>query len=153
PTRLKDLEFAAMPYSKARDEFPDGPGRKLFDQVLEKTDRLVLVGSKTSPVTRYVLVRGPAGKAKVAGGPYRMTYLLMPNEAPPAAKEALEKAEQLELYSLSPERLEEKPKDGFQGWRVIGKTVVKEKAAREKLVAAFERGWEESEGAVAACFN
>src|SRR5262249_13241443 len=45
------------------------------------------------------------------------------------------------------------PKDNFHGWKVLGKTAVKEKADRGKLVEALEKGIKENDGTVAACFN
>src|SRR5262249_20104969 len=65
----------------------------------------------------------------------------------------LEKAEQFELLSLSPERLKEKPADAFHGWKVLGKTTVKDAEARKKLIVAFKKGVEANTGIAAACFN
>jgi hypothetical protein len=65
----------------------------------------------------------------------------------------LENAEQFELLSLSPERLQEKPADAFHGWKVLGKTTVKDAEARKKLVVAFKKGVEANDGIAAACFN
>src|SRR5215470_6841582 len=65
----------------------------------------------------------------------------------------LEKGEQFELLSLSPDRPKEKPKDAFHGWEVLGRTTVKNAEARKTLVAAFNKGVEDNKGIVAACFN
>jgi hypothetical protein len=65
----------------------------------------------------------------------------------------LEKGEQFELLSLSPGYRQVKPEDAFHGWKVLGKTTVKDTEARKKLVAAFKKGVEENKGIVAACFN
>ena len=74
------------------------------------------------------------------------------NKIPDNVRTILEKAEKFEVLSLSPERLKEKPKDDFHGWRVIGRTTVAA-ADREKLVAAFKKGVADNDGTVAACFN
>jgi hypothetical protein len=65
----------------------------------------------------------------------------------------LEKAEQFELLSLNPNFAQEKPKDGFHGWQVLGKTTVTDAEARKNLVAAFKKGVGENKGIAAACFN
>jgi hypothetical protein len=75
------------------------------------------------------------------------------NKIPDEARAILEKAEQIELLSLDPARSEEKPKDDFHGWKVLGKAVVKDAEVRKKLVAAFKKGVEENKGEVADCFN
>jgi hypothetical protein len=75
------------------------------------------------------------------------------NKIPNDLQALLEKAEQIELWSLSPERPKEKPADAFHGWKVLGKTTVKDAEARKKLVAAFKKGVEENKGKVADCFN
>ncbi|MSR54937.1 MAG: hypothetical protein EXS09_16870 [Gemmataceae bacterium] len=50
------------------------------------------------------------------------------------AKAILAKSNVIELYSLEPIR-DEKGKDNFHGWKVLGKTTVKEEAARKSLLA------------------
>jgi hypothetical protein len=75
-----------------------------------------------------------------------------PNKIPSDLQTALEKAEQFELLSISPDRLKEKPADAFHGWKVLGKTTVKD-AVRQKLVTDFKKGVEANKGIVAACFN
>lgn len=75
------------------------------------------------------------------------------NKIPDELRALLEKAEQFELLSLSPDRPREKPKDAFHGWKVLGKTTVKDAEARNKLVAAFKKGVTDNKGIVAACFN
>src|SRR5262249_35300364 len=58
-----------------------------------------------------------------------------------------------ELYSLDPSRLTEPPKDGFHGWKVLGKTTVKDADTRKTLLAALEKGAKDNDGKVAGCFN
>ena len=75
------------------------------------------------------------------------------NKVPDELQTFLEKAEKFELLSLSPEYLQEKPKDGFHGWRILGKTAVKEADDRNNLVATFKKGVADNKGIAAACFN
>jgi hypothetical protein len=75
------------------------------------------------------------------------------NKIPDDLRTILEKAEQFELLSLSPERLQEKPKDAFHDWKVLGKTTVKSAETRDQLVTAFKKGVAANKGIVAACFN
>jgi hypothetical protein len=72
---------------------------------------------------------------------------------PDQARTVLEKAEQIELLSLHPDRPLDKPKEDFHGWKVLGKTVVKDAETRKKLVAALARGVKENKGEAALCFN
>ena len=74
-------------------------------------------------------------------------------EIPADAKAALEKAAEWELYSLDPARQKDPPKDAFHGWKVLGKTTVKDADTRKKLLAALEKGARDNDGTVAACFN
>jgi hypothetical protein len=71
---------------------------------------------------------------------------------PEAAKAILDKADQLEVFSLDPERPEQKPKDDFHGWKVLGKTAVEGAEARQKVVDALYKGIAEGQGA-AGCFR
>jgi hypothetical protein len=75
------------------------------------------------------------------------------NKIPDDLRAMLEKADQFELLSLNPDETKEKPKDGFHGWQVLGKTTVKDAEARKKLFAALEKGVAENKGEVARCFN
>lgn len=61
------------------------------------------------------------------------------NKLPDDARDVLMKAGQLELLSLHPESEKEKTKDGFHGYKVLGKTSPKD-AARKELVQAFLKG-------------
>jgi hypothetical protein len=71
------------------------------------------------------------------------------NEIPGSAKAALEKADQFELLSVDPAQ----NKGNFHGFRVLGRTQVKDADTRKKLVAAFEKGVEENDGGAGMCFN
>jgi hypothetical protein len=88
-----------------------------------------------------------------------MSLLLMASLASTASAEEvlpskhlvsiLEKATELELFSLDPATRNEK--DGFHGYKVLGKTTVKDADTRKLLVAAFKKGVEE-DTKVANCF-
>jgi hypothetical protein len=75
------------------------------------------------------------------------------NKIPDDIQSILEKADKFELISLDPEYQKEKPADGFHGWKVLGRTTVKEADVRKTLLAAFEKGVEENKGEVARCFD
>src|SRR5262245_30134991 len=71
---------------------------------------------------------------------------------PDAVKAALEKADHWELLSLDPDRSQKPADGGFHGWKVLGKTLVKDKDARKTLLSALEKGVKENRGVVADCF-
>jgi hypothetical protein len=56
----------------------------------------------------------------------------------------------IELLSLDPK--EAKEKEGFHGYKVLGSVKLEKKADREKLLKAFYKGIDDSDGSVAACF-
>ncbi len=66
---------------------------------------------------------------------------------------ALEQAEKFELLSLYPYPPEKKSPTDFHGWKVLGRTQIKDKQTREQLIAAFKRSVEENDGYAAACFD
>jgi hypothetical protein len=143
------------PASKLFEDVESKKARALLSQVVGKGDQFAMFVSRKSATLRYLLVRRRGGEARVVGGPYRITYLLIDNRIPEAPHAALKKAERLELFSLEPEGGRKPPpkgKETFRGWVVLGKTVVKGKA-RDELVAAFEAGVAESIGTGALCFR
>jgi hypothetical protein len=71
------------------------------------------------------------------------------NKFPDNVRTALDKADALEVYSLDPS--ERNAKDGFHGWKVLGKTTLKDQAKRKELLEALDRGMAESTGG-ARCF-
>ena len=75
------------------------------------------------------------------------------SKIPERPRAALEKADQFELLSIDPDRQQEKPKDDFHGWKVLGRTQIKDADTRKKLVAALQKGVGENDGTVANCFN
>ena len=62
----------------------------------------------------------------------------------------VEKAADFDLYSLEPGVEDEK--DGFHGYKVLGKVAVKDDATRKALAAAFRKAVEEKGLAPARCF-
>src|ERR1700722_14232822 len=75
------------------------------------------------------------------------------DKIPTAARTILDKAESFELYSIDPVKPDKKPKDDFLGWKVLGKTAVKDADVRKKLIEALAAGAAENKGEVADCFN
>jgi hypothetical protein len=152
-SKLSTELLRAVPYSRIRDSIKDASRRKLMDQVLDKDDGVVMIASKETRTMRIALVRVRGGKPKIVGGPHKLTDVVINNEIPEVAKTILEKAKQLELFSLDPERQQKNRKDGYYGWNVLGKVAIKDMETRKKLVAAFVRGVKESDGTAAYCFN
>jgi hypothetical protein len=75
----------------------------------------------------------------------------------PASKDLkalFEKAEAIEVYSLDPsdDKKEVDPSKGFHGWKILGKTTVKDAKVRKKLIEAVYKGLAESDGTAAKCF-
>ena len=75
------------------------------------------------------------------------------NKIPDELRAILEKTEQFELLSLSPATQKDEIKDSFHGWKILGKTTVKDAETRKKVVAAFKKGVEDNKGGPAFCFN
>ena len=75
------------------------------------------------------------------------------NKIPDQAREILEKATQFELLSIGEGAYTNNPPEEFHGWRVIGKTTIKDPNARKQLVAALEKGVEENKGDIMKCFD
>lgn len=73
------------------------------------------------------------------------------NQLPAAARTILQKAAQFELLSLDPAPEKDKSRLGFHGYRVLGKTAVKD-VVQKKLVEAFLKGTE-GDIAPAKCFD
>src|SRR5437016_2451710 len=71
---------------------------------------------------------------------------------PDDAKTVLEKGDTFELVSLEPKLQKEKPKDSLHGWKILGKTAIKDKEVRQQILAALDKGITESKGDVARCF-
>ena len=73
------------------------------------------------------------------------------NAIPADVKTVLEKADTFELYSLDPG--EESVKDGFHGWKVLGKTTIKDTDVRKEVIAALAKGVADNDGRAAKCFE
>src|SRR5262249_43121519 len=105
---------------------------------------------------RILLIRVKDGNAAVVAGPLKVNQLTPKNRIPEVAERLLDKAETFELYSLNPDRRAAQnveARDGFHGWRVLGKTEVKGEAERKRLTDALRLGAEDNFGMAAACFN
>src|SRR5262245_44881959 len=72
------------------------------------------------------------------------------NKFPDDVLKVLEKADSYELLSLDPGV--KGVKGGFHGWKVLGKTTVKDKKVRGQVLAALKKGVADSDGRVAKCF-
>lgn len=79
-----------------------------------------------------------------AGGPGQNT------PSSKGVKDILENAEQFELYSLNPTS---RDKEGFNGWKVLGKTAIKDADTRKAIVDALYKGLADSDGKAAKCFD
>jgi ketosteroid isomerase-like protein len=153
-TEKVDVVFPAKDTTR---QIGDEGVRKLFDQVLAGNGQIVtLYGTK--PWQEWYMLMRTDGRTRFVGGPYKRTYLFRTNKIPAKAQELLDGAEELELYSLDPqESLDERkrdPKSGFHGYKVLGKTTVKDATTRKKLVASLKQGVDDNYGAVAGnCFD
>src|SRR5262245_51900338 len=74
------------------------------------------------------------------------------DKIPEAVKTALEKADQFELISLDPSERDKPADGGFHGWKVLGKTLVKDKDGRKKVLDALAKGVADNKGEAAKCF-
>jgi hypothetical protein len=148
-----------FPYKKLRDRSETEAERKLLDLVLGEDGWFVSVEEEGYPLSeRDILIRVKGGKAAVVGGPLKPNQLSPHNKIPEVVERLLQKAEEFEVYSLDPAAKFDKDakaaaeKDGFHGWKVLGKTAVKEEAARKRLADALRLGAEDNFGMAAACF-
>ena len=76
-------------------------------------------------------------------------------ELPKEAKAILDQAEQIDLYSLDPAGgmlKKDAEKDGFHGWKVLGKTKLADAKERKKVMAALHKGIAAGFGP-AGCFH
>jgi hypothetical protein len=70
----------------------------------------------------------------------------------PNVKDALQKADLFELYSLDPNPTKVKPKESFHGWKVLGNVTVRDADSRKKLVDAFVKSNLNSDGKTVGIF-
>jgi hypothetical protein len=100
------------------------------------------------PVVVFALLTGPVvfsparteGKEDLPGRPI-----------PADVRDALEKAEQMELYSLDPD-VDRKDEQGFHGWKVLGKVELTKADVKGRVVRAVIKGMEEP-ASPAKCFE
>jgi hypothetical protein len=74
------------------------------------------------------------------------------NKLPDKAKAILDKAKQFELLSLDPDS-DGQAKDGFHGWKVLGKTALKDPKVRKQVLDSLYDGIAKSKGVGAKCFD
>ena len=73
---------------------------------------------------------------------------------PAEAKLALQSAEKIEFYSLNPIEPDESTEgEKFNGWLVLGETIIEAEETRNTLVDSLRKGVNASDGSVAGCFN
>jgi hypothetical protein len=75
------------------------------------------------------------------------------NKLSAEVKAVLEKPERFELLSLDPAVEQAKGKEGFHGWKVLGKTTVKDSDVRKEIVTALDKGIADSNARGAKCFD
>jgi hypothetical protein len=72
---------------------------------------------------------------------------------PSNASSFLQEADQIELLSLDPRQSDNGSlKDGFHGWKVLGKTMIENADTKKSVISALERGFAEGSNP-AKCFN
>src|SRR5262249_16382704 len=71
---------------------------------------------------------------------------------PADAKTVLEKADEIELYSINPDKKAKKEGTGLQGWEVLGKTTLSGEN-KKAIVKALNKAIAASDGSVNKCFN
>lgn len=151
-----DRKVEAISYKKVRDRIEKEAERKLFDDVLGDNGWIISVEEDGQPLSmRNILIRVKNDKPAVVAGPLKPNQLMPQNRIPEVVEQLLDKAETFELYSLDPDREPDAKapvKDGFQGWKVLGKTEVKAAADRTRLASALRLGAEDNFGIAAACF-
>jgi hypothetical protein len=74
------------------------------------------------------------------------------NKLPDNITAILDKATEIELLSLDPTPRKDDDKD-FHGYKILGKTTVKDAETRKALLAALYKGIKDSDGSAAKCFN
>lgn len=74
------------------------------------------------------------------------------NKLPDEVQAVLDKADEVEVLSLDPDKPKDKPKDDFHGYKVLGKTTVK-KDDKKAVVEAICKGIADSGLKTALCFN
>jgi hypothetical protein len=71
---------------------------------------------------------------------------------PPAASALLDEADAIELISLDPRERPAKSEESFHGWKVLGRTDLRDAASRRAIVTSLERGIGQADK-VAGCFE
>jgi hypothetical protein len=166
PSRIPEKEVSTQRYSEFRKwtaSFDDDETNEAFrkthaaivrelDEVLDNAGWIVRIPDKHSSGTRFILIRVRGGRFEVVGGPSGDAYLAVHSRIPEEARAALEKPDRFELFSLEPARLEENEEGSFRWRKVLGSTVIKDAAVRNKIVLSLKQAAEEGGAAFAGCF-
>ena len=89
------------------------------------------VTDKANPKTAKPVAKAETEKDQPAPGG---------NQIPDSVRTILEKADQIELFSMDPSVAGDKIKDNFHGSHVLGKIVIKDGETRTKLMKALTKG-------------
>jgi hypothetical protein len=71
---------------------------------------------------------------------------------PAEAATVLDKADEITLYSLNPDKKAKKEGEGLRGWEVLGQTTLTGED-KKAIVKALNKAIAASDGSVAGCFN
>jgi hypothetical protein len=88
-----------------------------------------------------LVLAGPTGRGDEPSG-----------KLPGPASALLDEAEAIEILSIDPKGRPSRPEDDFHGWKVLGRTTLRDPGTRTRVVAASRRGVEEA-GPAAGCFE
>ncbi len=129
----------------------DEADRKFFEKLVTEDGWVIVVKSDEAFSVRTILIRQQRGKIAVVGGPLKQNHLMPANRIPEDVDSSFDKAKSFRLYSLEPERRDEK--DGFHGWHILGETEVKDATDRKRICDSLRLSAEDNPGRVANCFN
>jgi hypothetical protein len=159
PRQKGKRKVETVPYQQVRKELKAEAERKLLDGLLGEGGWLTSVEVEGYPLAeRLLLLRVKGTKAVVVAGPLKPNQFSPTNRIPEAVENLFGTAREFELLSLDPDRVIGKDgnvapvKNGFHGWKVLGKTEVKGRAERKWLADALRLGAEDNFGMAAACF-
>jgi len=156
PTDLDSYTATTIPYRELQRNITNKAERALLDGVVGE-DGVIVEFEKEGfpPAKRYLLIRVSEERATVVAGPLKENQLVPSNPIPARIERLFDQAETFELYSLDPDvdpGARGDKAETFHGWKILGKTGIKEPAVRKKLVDALRLAAEDNAGAVAACF-
>jgi hypothetical protein len=156
PADLDSYTATMIPYRELQRNITDKAERALLDGIVGE-DGVIVEFEKEGfpPAKRYLLIRVDEEKASVVAGPLKENQLVPSNPIPARVERLFDQAESFELYSLDPATDPREKRDKtetYYGWKVLGKTRIKEQAVRKKLVDALRLAAEDNATSMAACF-